>query len=202
MKHKKTLLIVLCFLLLAIVAGVVCVWMLKVKKLKNPQVVSDICYNKNKYFDGIIYVTENGTLEPYYVIQTDNYGADAVLLMRKNAYPEQMQYRTEKLFGVGGAYYSGCIVDEFLENEFYNSFSEGMKGAIRNTTVRIHSIHYVSKRFSEGPTFEDIERHVFILSLPEYGWGSLGDSTVHEAEFIPELKELGISKPELFTEFR
>lgn len=133
-----------------------------------PKVISDLCYGKSKTSDFFVYVLENGEYIPYIVIDTDNYGEDKVLLMRKNAYMKEMMYRDENAYGAGGAYYNGCIVDDFLENEFYYFFSDGMRTIIINAPVKIHSFNYVSKRKNIGDAhLETISRHVFVLSRPE-----------------------------------
>jgi len=133
-----------------------------------PKVISDLCYGKSKTSDYLVYVLENGEYTPYIVIDTDNYGEDKVLLLRKNAYMKEMMYRDENAYGAGGAYYNGCIVDVFLENEFYSFFSDGMKKIIINAPVKIHGFNYVSKRKYVGDSpLETIFRHVFVLSRSE-----------------------------------
>lgn len=135
---------------------------------EEPQVIADLCYGKSKGESSLVYVKENEDYVPYIVIETANYGDDVVLLMRKDAYLKEMMYRDENAYGAGGAYYNGCIVDNYLENEFYYSFSVGMRSIIRNTPVKIHSFNYVSKRYYTGdPPLETIYRHVFVLSRPE-----------------------------------
>lgn len=137
-------------------------------KLEEPQVIADLCYGKSKGENSLVYVKENEEYVPYIVIETENYGDDVVLLMRKDAYLKEMMYRDENAYGAGGAYYNGCIVDNYLENEFYYSYSVGMRSIIRNTPVKIHSLNYVSKRKHMGdPALETIYRHVFVLSRPE-----------------------------------
>lgn len=191
---KKKLFITLTSMVIIGVLVVVYMLFLREETPSEPRVVSDLCSGKLDGSDPVIYVKENGKYHGYHVIETSNYG-DAVLLMRQYAYPNQMMYRDENMFGVGGAYYAGSIVDDFLENKFYESFSDGMKSIIRNTPIRIHSIDYVSKRFDEGPVFDEINRHVFVLSGPEHGCRSLGlDRSRDEAEFIPGLAQYAIDK--------
>lgn len=188
MKKKKLFTILTSIVIIGVLV-VVYLFFLREKTVAEPRVVSDLCSGKLDGSDPVIYIKENGKYHGYHVIETSNYG-DAVLLMRQYAYPNQMMYRDENMFGVGGAYYAGSIVDDFLENEFYESFSDGMKSIVRNTPIRIHSIDYVSKRFDEGPVFDEINRHVFVLSAPEWGCGSLRlDRSEDEAEFIPGLSQ-------------
>ena len=87
------------------------------KRNRPPQVISDLVSGKYENIETRVYVFENGSMIPYVVLDTDNYG-DAVLLMRDFAYPQEMMYRDENMYGSGGAYYSGSIVDDFLEKTF------------------------------------------------------------------------------------
>ena len=162
---------------------------------KKPQMICDLCYGKSEGEDYLIYITENDEYVPYIVIDTHNYGDDAVLLLRQEPFMKEIMYRDENLFGVGGAYYNGSIVDNYLENEFYDRFSDSMKSIIRNTPVKIHSIDYVSKRFQDGPALEIIYRHVFVLSGPECS--AYIDSPYKEYDegaVIPEVHDNAVSK--------
>ena len=191
MKKKKLFIALIC---MVIIGFLVVVYLLLFRKVEvsEPRLISDLCSKRLDEDHRMIYVKENGTYCGYYVIETSNYG-DTVLLMRQYVYPRQMMYRDENMFGTGGAYYVDSIVDNFLENEFYSFFSDGMKSIIQNTPIRIHSIDYVSKYFDEGSVFEVINRHVFVLSAPEYGHGSLGLDK-DEAAYIPELLQYGSKK--------
>lgn len=165
-KRKKVIRICI-ITTIACVLLVLCAFKLY-RHLMPSKVISDLCYGKSKTNDSTVYVKENGEYVPYIVIDTDNYGEDNVLLMRKDAYMKEMMYRDENAYGAGGAYYNGCIVDDFLENEFYSFFSDGMKNIIINAPVKIHSFNYVSKRKNIGDALlETISRHVFVLSRPE-----------------------------------
>lgn len=192
MKKKKLFITLICMVIIGIL--VVVYLLFRKETTSEPRVISDLCSGRLEGNDRMIYVNENGIYYGYHVIETSNYG-DAVLLMRQDVYPHQMMYREEKMFGTGGAYYADSIVDNFLENEFYEFFSDGMKSIIRNTPIRIHSIDYVSKRFDEGPVFDVINRHVFVLSAPEFGVGSIRlDRSEDEAAFIPGITQYGIDK--------
>jgi hypothetical protein len=65
--------------------------------------------------------------------------------MREDAYPKEMMFRDCNVFGAGGSYYPGSVIDEFMENELYNMYSDGMQSIIKNVPVKIHSKKYISK---------------------------------------------------------
>ena len=192
---KKVRIAILCTILLAVCGGLgygIFYWYHATKK---PTVVADLCYGKfgRTETDSLVYVKENDQYIPYIVIDTKNYGDDAVLLLRKFVYMQDMMYRDENKYGVGGAYYNGCIVDDFLEQEFFNFYSDGMKAIIRNAPVKIHSINLVSKRPDEGPLLETIYRHVFVLSAAECNGPLIRNKEKDEGDVIPEVLENSVS---------
>ena len=165
---KKRILIGVIVLAVFTVAILV-VWQVVKKRNRPPQVISDLVSGKYKNIETRVYVCENGVMTPYVVLDTDNYG-DSILLMRAWAYPEEMMYRDENMYGAGGAYYNGSIVDDFLEKTFYNYYSDGLKEIIREAEFKIFTQEYVrGHEAAEGPTMETIRRHVFSLSKMEWG---------------------------------
>ena len=165
---KKRILIGVIVLAVFTVA-ILAVWQTVKRRNKPPQVISDLVSGKYKNIETQVYVCENGVMTPYVVLDTDNYG-DSILLMRAWAYPEEMMYRDENMYGAGGAYYNGSIVDDFLEKTFYNFYSDGLKEIIREAEFKIFTQEYVSAHeVAEGPAMETIRRHVFSLSKMEWG---------------------------------
>lgn len=192
---KKVRIAILCTILLAVCGGLGYGAYYWYHATKEPTVVADLCYGKfgRTQTESLVYVKENGVYLPYIVIDTKNYGDDSVLLLRKFVYMQDMMYRDENIYGVGGAYYNGCIVDNFLENEFYNFYTDGMKAIIRNAPVKIHSFYLVSKRRTEGPLLETINRHVFVLSAAECNGPLIRDKEEDEGDVIPEVLENQVS---------
>ena len=188
---KKRILIGVIALAVFTVAILV-VWQVVKKRNRLPQVISDLVSGKYKKIETRVYVCENGIMTPYVVLDTDNYG-DAVLLMRDFAYPQEMMYRDENMYGAGGAYYSGSIVDDFLEKTFYNYFSDGLRGIIRESEFKIFTQEYVSAHeVAEGPAMETIRRHVFSLSKMEWGSNLLAlkkDDPCYEADAIKGIQK-------------
>lgn len=193
---KKRWIVVLCIVLLAVCGGLGYGAYYWYHATKEPAVVADLCYGKfgRSQTESLVYVKENDKYIPYIVIDTDNYGKDAVLLVRKEAFLKDMMYRDENIYGASGAYYNGCIVDAFLEGEFYSFFTTGMQGIIRNTPIKIQTKSFVSGRQSDEAPLETINRHVFVLSAPECGGGSLiKDESQDEGECIPGIRDIGIN---------
>ena len=98
---KKRILIGVIVLAVFTVA-ILAVWQTVKRRNKPPQVISDLVSGKYKNIETRVYVCENGVMTPYVVLDTDNYG-DSILLMRAWAYPEEMMYRDENMYGAGGA---------------------------------------------------------------------------------------------------
>ena len=188
---KKRILIGVIVLAVFTVA-ILAVWQTVKRRNKPPQVISDLVSGKYKNIETQVYVCENGVMTPYVVLDTDNYG-DSILLMRAWAYPEEMMYRDENMYGAGGAYYNGSIVDDFLEKTFYNFYSDGLKEIIRESEFKIFTQEYVSAHeAAEGPTMETIRRHVFSLSKMEWGSNLLAlkkDDPCYEADAIKGIQK-------------
>lgn len=161
--------------------------------LDNPRVIGDIIC-ENNIGDNIVYVREDGKYEPYIVIKTDNYGKNSVLLMRKDVYPKEMMYRDCIMFGTGGSYYPGSIIDEFAENILFNQFSDGLKTVIKKVPIKIHSKDYILGIRDSNSPFETIYRHVFSLSLSECSNSTLYKYVDKEGNFIPEVLEYPVKK--------
>ena len=158
-------------------------------------VILDIVCGNTYNIDCRVYVREGGKYIPYLVIKTENYGENTVLLMREDAYPKEMMFRDCNVFGAGGSYYPGSVIDEFMENELYNMYSDGMQSIIKNVPVKIHSKKYISKFIGpEYAVFETINRHVFALAFSECKSHDLLKECDIEGAFIPEVLEFPIEK--------
>lgn len=158
-------------------------------------VILDIVCGNTYNIDCRVYVREGGKYIPYLVIKTENYGENTVLLMREDAYPKEMMFRDCIVFGAGGSYYPGSVIDEFMENELYNMYSDGMQSIIKNVPVKIHSKKYISKfTVPEYAVFETINRHVFALAFSECKSHDLLKECDIEGAFIPEVLEFPIEK--------
>ncbi len=107
---KKVRIAILCTILLAVCDGLGYGIFYCYHATKKPTVVADLCHGKfgRTETDSLVYVKENDQYIPCIVIDTKNYGDDAVLLLRKFVYMQDMMYRDENKYGVGGAYYNVC----------------------------------------------------------------------------------------------
>lgn len=160
-----------------------------------PKVIADIVHGNPRKVDSKVYVREGEEYVPYIVIKTDNYGENTVLLMREEVYPKEMMFRDCNIYGAGGSYYPGSVIDDFMENELFNMYSENMRDIINDSPVVIHTKDYISKhRGLEIQKFETIYRHVFALALSE----CLPLGYLEDEEFggnpIPEILEYPIKK--------
>ena len=162
---------------------------------EHTYIISDIVCGNIYNNDCRVYVHEDGKYIPYFVIKTDNYGDNTVLLMREDVYPKEMMFRDCNVFGAGGSYYPGSVIDEFMEKELYNMYSDSMKKIIKNTPIKIHTHEYCSKLIGpEYAVFETINRHVFALAFSECKSHDLLKECDIEGAFIPEVLEFPIEK--------
>ena len=126
---------------------------------KNVVTLYDIAFDTNKKHGYKIFLSENGQLEPYFVVTNDYYGQGNVLLLREYVWdtPMKIQERSET------SYYATSFPDDFLNREFIHRFSEELREKIPTTRVLIRD-----NRFVDGSrSFERIQRKLFLLSLHE-----------------------------------
>ncbi|MBO4420542.1 MAG: hypothetical protein J5783_01820 [Lachnospiraceae bacterium] len=160
-----------------------------------PEVIADIVHGNPRKVDSKVYVREGEEYVPYIVIKTDNYGENTVLLMREEVYPKEMMFRDCNIYGAGGSYYPGSVIDDFMENELFNMYSDSMKKIIKNTPIKIHTHEYCSKLIGpEYPVFETVYRHVFSLSLSECNDYDLYIDNDIEGAYISDVSEYPIKK--------
>lgn len=94
----KTKLMIIC-IFVAISGVLLCLFIPKSyeeNEPKKPQLITDLCFGDSKEGTSLVYVKENEEYVPYIVIETENYGEDAVLLMRKDAYLKEIMYLSVK----------------------------------------------------------------------------------------------------------
>lgn len=72
--------------------------------------------------------------------------------------------------------YEGSEIDNYLENDWYNSLSSTMKGAIQTTSIKQSSYSYSSSSPDakqetgyNGQVYNTISRHAFLPSVSEIG---------------------------------
>lgn len=68
--------------------------------------------------------------------------------------------------------YEGSEIDNYLENEWYNSLSSTMKSAIQSTNIKQASYNYFLNKQEtgyNGQVYNTISRHVFLPSIDEVG---------------------------------
>lgn len=116
--------------------------------------------------DNLIYLIEHGEYEPY-IILSNNYN-NSVLLIRKNLSEEKIQYNTKAIFGTGGNYYAESNIDKYLNNEYIERYSTGLRQNILNTKIPITNKETINRSNYQRNT-EIIERKIFLLSAEEVG---------------------------------
>lgn len=117
------------------------------------QLAYDINKDKGDY---TVYLDENGTLTPYYVLDADYCGGGGVLLLRWNILSDLIPFNAN-----GSSYYAGSDVDRYLCEEYLMRFPEELQNRILETQISI------SKDFPDTHETEVISRKAFLLSCTE-----------------------------------
>ena len=109
----------------------------------------------------------------YIVIeQKDN---DKYLVIRKESIGHKEFQSTARADGQNQNTYEGSEIDNYLENDWYNSLSSTMKAAIQTTSIKQAS--YATSKDPDskqetgynGQVYNTIDRHAFLPSVSEIG---------------------------------
>ena len=127
----------------------------------NKDKISFIAYNKFKEEDDYrVYVKEDGKYVPFLVIANE-YVPGSTLLLRESILSELRRVNEYN------SYYKDSEIDRFLNGEYYSTLKE-IHHLIKNTPIEIYSKDSIG--FS-GDETEYINRHIFLLSMKELGYG-------------------------------
>jgi hypothetical protein len=135
----------------------------------------------------IVYVDENGTYAPYFVLAAD-YGGNVLLLREKllnNAMPFNENDRHMWAGYEYGGYYEGSSVDNYLNTDFLDSLSRSVRDNIVSSEI------VITDKASLGVTGNAtalISRKVFLLSLVELN-GANSYASVAEGEVLKFFKD-------------
>lgn len=183
-------------LVILIVVFVIALSLLIYKQFNTPKTIKDVVLGSGGSIDNRVYIKEDNDYIPYVAIKTTNYN-EGILLVRENVLSDPMIYRDENGYGQAGCYYCDSNIDVFLENEFWNRFSQPMKNIINYTPVVIHSKEYIANASEASNVYDIIRRHIFCLSATEYGYSPFSWKD-YEGIAIPELKYI-TSQYEIWT---
>ena len=127
-------------------------------------------WTKNNYSTGTVLNIEGFQ---YIVIeQKDN---DKYLVIRKESIGNKNFQSTPRADGQNQNTYEGSKIDNYLENNWYNSLSSTMKAAIQTTSIKQASYATYNDPDSKQETgyndqvYNTIDRHVFLPSVSEIG---------------------------------
>ena len=121
--------------------------------------IRDIAYDFNKEKGFTIYILEHEQYNPYLVL-TDDYNGNC-LLLRKYLLNDMLPYNEQN---DAPSYYRESKIDHFLNNEFFNSFSEKTQSIITLSEIDITDIDSIG---IVGTDIIRIQRKVFLLSYTE-----------------------------------
>jgi hypothetical protein len=128
---------------------------------KEPQVLRDLAYDKDKRLGYTVHIKEEGKLVPYLVLTKNYSGQGNVLLLRKYLLDPPMSFQE----GWKRFYYGHSIIDSFMNKEFINLFSAGVQENIASTELGIKAL----KPNFKGRHIDKINRKIFLLSDIDVG---------------------------------
>jgi hypothetical protein len=128
---------------------------------KEPQVLRDLAYDKDKRLGYTVHIKEEGKLVPYLVLTKNYSGQGNVLLLRKYLLDPPMSFRD----GWEEAYYGQSIPDSFMHKEFIKRFSNDVQKNIPSTELGIKP----SEANAGIGRIEKIKRKLFLLSDIDVG---------------------------------
>lgn len=129
---------------------------------KQSQMLGQLAYNETKN-ENVLYIQEEGVYVPYLIV-TNNYDGKT-LLLRQYAL-DQMQIMNEY-----EAAYENSSIDEYLNNDFYDRFSDQVKNLVKDTNVEILTKESLEQAASDTYI---IQRNVFLLSYTELNYSDNG----------------------------
>ncbi|MFK4838861.1 DUF6273 domain-containing protein [Lactococcus petauri] len=165
MKSKKKMMMFLVLSLLQILIAVFIVVkredFIYLLPAKEPQVLRDLAYDKDKRLGYTIHIKEEGKLVPYLVLTKNYINQGNVLLLRKYLLGPPMSFRD----GWEEAYYGHSIPDAFMHKDFIKRLSKDVQKNIPLTELGIKP----SAKNAGMGHIEKIKRKLFLLSDVDVG---------------------------------
>lgn len=165
MKSKKKMMMFLVLSLLQILIAVFIVvkreGFIYLLPAKEPQVLRDLAYDKDKRLGYTIHIKEEGKLVPYLVLAKNYIDQGNVLLLRKHLLDPPMPFQE----GWKRFYYGHSMIDAFMNKEFINRFPKNVQENIPLTELGIKP----SEENAGMKHIEKIKRQLFLLSDVDVG---------------------------------
>lgn len=108
-------------------------------------------------------------------IVLEKQGNSQALVMTASSIGNKIFQSTARADGQNQNTYEGSEIDNYLENDWYNSLSSTMKSAIQPTSIKQTSYatyndpDYKQKTGYNGQVYNTISRHIFLPSVSEIG---------------------------------
>ncbi|KKF91761.1 DUF6273 domain-containing protein [Lactococcus petauri] len=165
MKSKKKMMMFLVLSLLQILIAVFIVVkredFIYLLPAKEPQVLRDLAYDKDKRLGYTIHIKEEGKLVPYLVLTKNYINQGNVLLLRKYLLDPPMPFQE----GWKRFYYGHSMIDAFMNKEFINRLTKNVQENIPLIELGIKAL----KPNFESRHIDKIKRKLFLLSDIDVG---------------------------------
>nr|WP_251422482.1 MULTISPECIES: DUF6273 domain-containing protein [Lactococcus] len=161
---SKKIFLLIASLLLSIVLSIVLIKREELVYLfpaKDPQILRDIAYDKDKRLGYTVHIKEDGKLVPYLVLTKNYIGQGNVLLLRKYLLDPPMPFQE----GWKRFYYGHSMIDAFMNKEYINRLPKNVQENIPLTELGIKAL----KPNFESRHIDKIKRKLFLLSDIDVG---------------------------------
>jgi hypothetical protein len=135
-----------------------------IKGKNPPTTLRGLAYDVAPSYGYTIYLEEESGYHPYLVLTDDYDGGGDVLLLRQYVLDEYQPLYKER---AGIAYYGKSYLDEYLNNEYYATLSEGVQEKVVESSVEIFAKTAWGHNGKDVPEMIHIHRRVFVLSRVE-----------------------------------
>jgi hypothetical protein len=135
-----------------------------IKEKNPPTTLKRLAYDVAPSYGYTIYLEEESGYHPYLVLTDDYDGGGDVLLLRQYVLDEYQPLYKER---AGIAYYGKSYLDEYLNNEYYETLSERVQEKVVESPVEIFAKTAWGHNGKDVPMTIHINRKVFVLSVAE-----------------------------------
>lgn len=136
---------------------------------KEVKTISDLAYDYNPDAGYVVYIKESGAYVPYLVLTNDYDGQ--TMLFRYYVMDKARSFA--RVEGIHPSYYPNSLMDQYLSNDVYNSYSEKTREYIQEVSIEISDKESIGIANNNKET---IQRKVFLIGAYELGFPEMTTS--------------------------